>query len=310
MGISPELRQRLDDTVKKSRVVLFMKGSRRFPQCGFSASVVSILDQLGSAYETVNVLADPELREGLKEYSEWPTFPQLYVDGKLVGGADIVREMAAAGELGPLLPKAEPKARANTTPPAIRVTEAAAKAFHEVGAEPGDVLRLEIGEDFRPDLFFGPEQAGDVVSPAAGLRIHMDEETASRAGGMTIDYVSGPGGAGFKIDNPNEPARVRQIGPEELHAMLQAGEVHLFDVRTQAERDIARIEGAIWLDDAGKQRLEALPKEARVVFHCKAGGRSQAAAEHYLSRGWKNVMNLRGGILAWSARVDPKVPTY
>src|SRR5579872_1592629 len=94
-------RQRADFArmVRSSDVVLFMKGNRRFPQCGFSATVVSILDQLTSTYETVNILEDPSVREGMKEFSSWPTFPQLYVRGEFVGGADIVKDMYASGEL-------------------------------------------------------------------------------------------------------------------------------------------------------------------------------------------------------------------
>jgi monothiol glutaredoxin len=101
---SETLRQ-IDDLVKSERVVLFMKGSRSFPQCGFSASVVQILNSLLPEYKTVNVLADPEVRQGIKEYSSWPTIPQLYVDGEFVGGCDIMREMYQSGELQQLLAK-------------------------------------------------------------------------------------------------------------------------------------------------------------------------------------------------------------
>ena len=80
-------------------VVLFMKGTPQFPQCGFSAAVVQVLTHLGVQYKGVNVLADPNLRQGIKEFSNWPTIPQLYVKGEFVGGCDIVREMAEAGEL-------------------------------------------------------------------------------------------------------------------------------------------------------------------------------------------------------------------
>jgi monothiol glutaredoxin len=93
----------LDAQVKGSDVVLFMKGTPTFPQCGFSGQVVQILDYLGVTYSGVNVLESDELRQGIKEYSNWPTIPQLYVKGEFVGGADIVREMFQAGELQQLL---------------------------------------------------------------------------------------------------------------------------------------------------------------------------------------------------------------
>ncbi|MES1183922.1 MAG: Grx4 family monothiol glutaredoxin [Myxococcales bacterium] len=97
------LKQRIEGTIGQSRVVLFMKGSKHFPQCGFSAQVVQILKQKGAEFKDVNILADAELRQGLKEYSNWPTFPQLYVGGKLVGGCDIVSSLNESGELDTML---------------------------------------------------------------------------------------------------------------------------------------------------------------------------------------------------------------
>jgi monothiol glutaredoxin len=94
---------RIDEIVKKNDVVLFMKGTALFPQCGFSSRAVAILDHLGVGFETVDVLQDPEIRQGVKDYSDWPTVPQLYVKGEFVGGSDIMMEMYEAGELQQLL---------------------------------------------------------------------------------------------------------------------------------------------------------------------------------------------------------------
>ena len=93
----------IDSEVKSNDVVLFMKGTPQFPQCGFSGQVVQILDHLGVDYKGINVLEDMALREGIKEYASWPTIPQLYVKGEFVGGCDIIREMFQAGELQTLL---------------------------------------------------------------------------------------------------------------------------------------------------------------------------------------------------------------
>jgi monothiol glutaredoxin len=95
--------QRIDEIVKAHDVVLFMKGTALFPQCGFSSRAIAILDRLGAGYETVDVLQDPEIRQGIKEYSQWPTIPQLYVKGEFVGGSDIMMEMFESGELQELL---------------------------------------------------------------------------------------------------------------------------------------------------------------------------------------------------------------
>jgi len=91
--------KKIEDTVNNNRVVLFMKGSKDFPQCGFSGRSVQILQNLGVEFEDVNVLEDNQIREGIKEFSDWPTIPQLYVDGEFVGGSDIMLEMYQNGEL-------------------------------------------------------------------------------------------------------------------------------------------------------------------------------------------------------------------
>jgi monothiol glutaredoxin len=91
--------------IQSNKVMLFMKGNKSFPQCGFSASVVEVLKKHGVPFNTFNVLSDMNVREGLKEFSQWPTIPQLYVDGEFVGGCDIVREMDASGELADVLQK-------------------------------------------------------------------------------------------------------------------------------------------------------------------------------------------------------------
>ncbi len=92
----------IDTAVKADDIVLFMKGNPNFPQCGFSATVVDILNHVGVAFKTYDVLSDPDLREGIKESSDWPTIPQLYVKGEFVGGCDIIREMFSEGELASL----------------------------------------------------------------------------------------------------------------------------------------------------------------------------------------------------------------
>lgn len=98
-----EMKSQIEKDVKENPVVLFMKGNKEFPQCGFSARVVQILNQHGANFVTRDVLADPVLRDAIKQYSDWPTLPQLYIKGEFVGGCDIVTEMAQKNELAPLL---------------------------------------------------------------------------------------------------------------------------------------------------------------------------------------------------------------
>ena len=101
--MSDDLKTRIEELIRNNRVMLFMKGSKQFPACGFSNAVVQILKKEGVSFETFNILADPDVRQGLKEYSNWPTYPQLYVGGKFVGGCDIVTEMHQNGELASVL---------------------------------------------------------------------------------------------------------------------------------------------------------------------------------------------------------------
>lgn len=97
--MTPEVKARIEQLVKENKIMVFMKGSKLMPQCGFSNNVVQILNTLGVPYETCDILADSEIRQGIKEYSNWPTIPQIYVDGEFVGGSDIAIELYQSGEL-------------------------------------------------------------------------------------------------------------------------------------------------------------------------------------------------------------------
>ena len=94
-----DTKKRIEETIQANKVVLYMKGTKNFPQCGFSARVVQALKKVGEPFADVNVLADPEIRDGIKEFSQWPTIPQLYVNGTFIGGCDIVTDLEASGEL-------------------------------------------------------------------------------------------------------------------------------------------------------------------------------------------------------------------
>ncbi len=310
MPLDPQLQQRLSDLVASDRVVLFMKGTRHFPQCGFSATVAQILNGLVKEYTTVNVLAEPAIRDGIKLFSEWPTIPQLYIDGKFVGGCDIVRDMFQAGELqgllgvaAPALGSERPKA---TKPPKLTVSDAAKRAVTEAQASEPGTLRLEISADFEHALSIDEARPDDFQIDLAGFTLLVDPGSAVRAEGVSIDYESKNGG-GFSIENPNEPPKVRQISAEGLQKLKQAGEPFtLLDVRTAEERRIATISGDRVLDDAA---LRGLEKDAVIVVYCHHGGRSRAAAERLVADGWKQVYNLAGGIDGWST-LDPSVPRY
>lgn len=301
-------RQRIDALIASAPVVLFMKGTRRQPQCGFSATVVRILDELIPEYATVDVLADPAIREGIKVYSSWPTIPQLYVKGEFLGGCDIVKELYGSGELHEKLGLPVPERRV----PTLHVTDAAA-AFLRSALEraPGRHVHLRIDRSFQNQAYLGPEEPGEIAVEANGVRILLDLMSASRAEGLVIDHVETPGGHELRIDNPNAPPPVKQIDVHELKRLLDAGApIHLFDVRTPEERAQAAIPGSRLLDAEAAAEIERLPRDAKLVFHCHHGGRSQQAAEHFRGLGFRDVYNVSGGIDAWSREVDPSVPRY
>lgn len=97
--MTPEVKSKIEQLLNQNKIMVFMKGSKLMPQCGFSNNVVQILNSLGVPYETVDILAEPEIRQGIKEYSNWPTIPQIYINGEFVGGSDIAIELYQNGEL-------------------------------------------------------------------------------------------------------------------------------------------------------------------------------------------------------------------
>lgn len=309
MALSSELRSQIERTLNQHKVVLFMKGSRHMPRCGFSAQVVSILDGYSVEYHAVDVLSDSALREGIKEFGSWPTIPQLYFEGSLIGGSDIIKQLDESGDLLPTLGMKAVELKA----PEVRVTDGAIAAIREASseAEPGQHLRLELKQGGRSiDMYFDKPQPSDFRVEQGGLTLLFDRASARLANGLAIDFVSGPEG-GFKIDNPNLPARVRQMNPAELKAKLdQKMPVYIYDVRGEQERALAQIAGSRLFDARALAELEKLPKDSALVFVCHHGLRSQAAAEQIAQRGFRNVYNLRGGLEAWSTEVDPSVPRY
>jgi monothiol glutaredoxin len=286
-----------------------MKGTRQAPRCGFSAQVVQILDELLPSYTTIDVLADSALREGIKEYSSWPTVPQLYIEGEFVGGCDIVRDLFQSGALEQ---KLGVEAESNDDrAPRIDITEQAAQAFADSIDEEDEFVRLEVSKSFDHSLAIGPQEPGDMAVRAGDLIVLLDPASAKRANGVSIDYVETPEGGAFRINNPNLPPRVKSLSVAALKQKMEAGEKFLLlDVRTREERRIAKLEGARRLDEDLVSDLLDMDRGTTLVFICHHGIRSKTAAEQFLAQGFKNVFNVEGGMEAWSRDVDPDVPRY
>ncbi|MEZ5543658.1 MAG: Grx4 family monothiol glutaredoxin [Lysobacteraceae bacterium] len=302
-------RERIESLLAQHSIVLFMKGVPGAPQCGFSARASGILESLGVDFHGVNVLADQDIREGIKAFGNWPTIPQLYVRGELVGGSDILQNLYDSGDLFELLGVAAP----DRTPPAIHISDAAARAISAAleDAGPGQYLHLSIDPHFNAQFQLGPVRGGEIVAESAGIRVHFDAASAQRAKGLEIDWIDDARGAGLAIRNPNAPTPVKSISVRELHDRIAAGIIDVIDVRPASARAIAPFPGPHEvLDEDSRARLEALPKELPIAFICHHGNSSRQAAEHFRSLGFHDLYNVEGGIDAWSMDIDPSVPRY
>ena len=307
MELNDTVKNRIEDVVKNNRVVLFMKGTRQQPMCGFSARTVAALDSIVPDYETVNVLDDDDVREGIKVYGNWPTIPQLYIDGELVGGCDIVMNMLNSGELHQCLGLELP----DRSPPEITVSEAAAEKIREaMQGHEGIALHFQVDANWDSQFNLAPPQGHEIASESNGIKVLMDIATAQRARGAAIDWASTMQGEGLAIDLPQAPAPVKQMTVQELANKLEAGEMVLVDVRGADDRNRASIEGSLVLDRPTMEKLESMPRDTAIAFLCHHGNSSMGAAEYFRKQGFTDVSNVAGGIHAWSMEIDSSVPTY
>lgn len=307
MTLSDATREKIEGLVKGNRVVLFMKGTPEAPMCGFSSKTAGLLDSILEDYVSVDVLQDQDIREGIKVYGNWPTIPQLYIDGELAGGCDIVTAMFNSGELHDLLGVEQP----DRTPPEVTITDAAAEKIREaMQGHEGVGLHFAIDAGFQSQFNVAPVEGHEIKVEANGITMLFDIASAQRARGAVIDWVSSMQGEGLTIHLPEAPAPVRQMSVSELKGELESNSVILIDVRSTEERALATLEGARPISPETMQEIEAMPKDTALAFLCHLGTRSQVAAEHFRKNGYTNVANVVGGIDAWSKEIDSTVPTY
>ncbi len=302
MPLDSETRGIIENLVNSNKVVLFMKGTPQQPQCGFSAKTTAALDTLIPEFVSVNVLEHPAIREGIKEYADWPTIPQLYIDGELIGGNDIVQDMLKSGELAGTLGIEKP----TITQPKITISDEGRVVMKKaLESQPDGALHLQISATWTHQIALDPDQQGEVQADVGGFKLHMDPWTAARADGLTMILDEDLTGTRFIFDNPNAPPPVREMSVTALKERLDSGDdVVLIDVRDDKERATASIQGArAWNDDT-RSFVESLPKDTEIILHCQMGGRSQALAEALRQRGHTNLHNVTGGIKAWAAEID------
>ncbi|MBE1159285.1 Grx4 family monothiol glutaredoxin [Dyella acidiphila] len=308
MSLDSATRDRIESLLKDHRVVLFMKGTRQQPMCGFSAAATNTLNELLPDYHTVNVLEDSEIREGIKAFGNWPTIPQLYVDGELVGGADIIRQMYGSGELHQLFGASAP----DRTPPQITITDKAAEAIRQgTSNAQGLALHLEIGPDHSAGFQLAPGSEHDIVVVANGIEVHFDPASAQRAKGIVIDWVSTMQGEGLSLKFPGAGTELKSMSVQELQQRLAKGDITLIDVRPAQGRQLAApLPQARVLEEEGYAALAALPKDTALAFICHHGISSRSAAERFIAHGFTDIYSVDGGMDAWAAEIDSSVPRY
>lgn len=307
MSLTDSTREKIETYLEEDRVVLFMKGTPQAPMCGFSAKTIGLLDSILDNYASVDILQDQEVREGIKEFGNWPTIPQLYIDKELVGGCDIVTAMFNNGELHEMLGLEAP----DLTPPEITITDAAAGMINEAMAgRDGIGLHFKVDAGWQSQFNLAPAEGHEIKVETKGITLLFDVASAQRARGAVIDWTESMQGDGLTITLPQAPPAIKQMSVDELKQQLDDNNVVLIDVRGKDERAQASIEAAKSMDGDTMAEIEAMPKDTPLAFICHVGQRSQVAAEHFRKLGFDNVSNVAGGIDAWSQHIDPSVARY
>src|SRR5690606_29631825 len=264
-------------------------------------------------YAHVNVLADGEIREGIKAYGNWPTIPQLYIGGELVGGSDIIEQMVNSGELHAALGLPAP----DRTPPAITVTPAAQamlrKAIGDAGG--GLAVKVDIDPRFRTRLALATLDPNAVTVDSDGIPVQFELAALRRADGLRIDFADDERGRGLVIDNPNAPPAVRPLSPTEAQARASAGQLRLVDVRPPEEPalDAAAVPPATFYAGPGAPESppDANPRPVpRLRRPAAPGGRAPAGGARAGRRG-RAPRHLRrgpGGPRVAAARHPARLP--
>ena len=309
MELNQAMQSRIESLIESDRVVLFMKGTRMQPQCGFSAATVGILDSLVPDYTTFNVLEDQGIREGIKAFSDWPTIPQLYIDREFVGGCDIVKQMFNGGELHEMLGVEAP----DRTPPEIAISDDAASIIaNALQGNPGNAVHLSIDGRWQHSFNLGPMEGHEIRAESNGVTLLFDVASARKARGCPSTSKRPSRGPRSRSTTPTRRLPwdgCRRPSWPPCGAMRPTRRRSWTCAPPTSGRGRSSRARSCWTTRA-LRTVSALPKDTKLVFYCHTGVRSLSAAEHFRAEGFTDVHNLEGGIDAWSREVDPTVPRY
>lgn len=303
-----QTKDKIEHFISNNQVALFMKGTPQRPECGFSAKVIEALQKFTYDFASINILTDPLIREGIKEYSSWPTIPQLYINKEFVGGCDITLELASSGELAKLL-----GIKKALIAPNIKIEDSAIKAFKKALEQNNqqESIRISIAANFEHALEFDQANNDDFLIKYDDINLIIDHYSATKADNLSISFHESSTDSGFDFYNPNIPSEVKELTTEELNQWhVNKKPFILIDVRPKAEYDIAKIDFAKRLEDLSIKEQQELSKDIPIVFHCHHGSRSFNTAQKWRLKGFSNIYNLSGGIDDWAKKIDKNINTY
>ena len=290
-----DIQSKILKIIQDNKIILFMKGTKEKPQCGFSANAIKILDELIDDYHTINVLENPKIRKGIKEFSDWPTIPQLYIQEKFIGGCDIVQEMMNSGELLQIL-KIDIKVNNKIKIEINKEAQEKIKQFLNKFKRK-NILRISVNAQYEHFLNIDDKKINDTCIDYNEFQVIMNKLSSSRANGLKITFHKKNNIEGFKIYNPNAPIKPKKITTLDLKNLLKSDKKYtLLDIRKKDEWNKSHLKEAILLCEKPKTFLKLLNKKDKIIIVCNFGNRSLIMAKKIIKLGFQNVYSLSGGI--------------
>jgi rhodanese-related sulfurtransferase/Fe-S cluster assembly iron-binding protein IscA len=264
-------------------------------------TITALCEQYGHTPLLIDAATDPLFAEHVRDPATRAHFPLLCVRGALVGGVEILRSLEATGKLEALL-----NPLTGAAVPTIALSQKAAEVIHGAMTGPESCLRIVISPEFDHDIAIDEATPNDVQFRLGDIPCVLDEDSATRADGLAIDWIEQGETQGFRIDNPNRPDPVHFVDGAWVETNVGIGSnLLVIDVRSKLEYDTAHLPDAVALEASLIDALEAMNPHTPLFFYCKNGVKSRLAAERYQKNGFMKVYCLEGGLDAWNVQALP-----